>query len=96
METALAGTVAVVPLGSAALHARRVAQRLAAEGAAVVVVAGESDAAVAGALATGLEEAGTGSRRPAVFTLSQSPADEELDALAELVGEVFRAGGAPG
>ena len=95
MVRALVGTVAVVPVGGAAVHAREVVQRLAVEGAAVVVVAHEGDALLAGSLTAQLEEVATGSRRPAVFTLSGPPAPEELDALAELVTELFRADGTP-
>jgi NAD(P)-dependent dehydrogenase (short-subunit alcohol dehydrogenase family) len=88
MAGPLARTVAVVPVGAAAADAVAVARRLAAGGAAVVVVAEEGDAAAAGRLTAEVEA--SGSARAAVFTLSGEATPAELDALAELVAELFR------
>jgi NAD(P)-dependent dehydrogenase (short-subunit alcohol dehydrogenase family) len=75
--------VVIVPvdwLGAAGL-----AERMAAEGATVVLVG--ADAAEAGRVAATVE-AGTGRGRPAVFVSDGSP--ESLDALAAFVSELFR------
>ncbi|MFN2504344.1 MAG: hypothetical protein ABR540_08950 [Acidimicrobiales bacterium] len=89
---ALAGKVAVVPLGAGAggagatTTAEAVARRLAAEGASVVLVAGGDDPA-AGRLAAELQA--IPGARAAVFTLTgEEPGD--LDALVELLAELFR------
>jgi NAD(P)-dependent dehydrogenase (short-subunit alcohol dehydrogenase family) len=76
--------VVIVPvdwLGAAGL-----AERMAAEGATVVLVG--ADAAEAGRVAATVEAAGTGRGRPAVFVSDGSP--ESLDALAAFVSELFR------
>ena len=78
----LSGKVVVVPVewaGSSGL-----ASRLAAQGATVVVVGRDGDAA--GRLAADLEAGGAG--RPAVFVTDGST--DSLDALAAFVSELFR------
>ncbi|MGH9226755.1 MAG: hypothetical protein ACRD2W_23875 [Acidimicrobiales bacterium] len=77
----LEGKVAVVPVGEVAAA---VARRLAAEGAIVVLVAGDAESARAGALAAEIQQGGSG--RPAVFACD----DADLDGLVEFLTELFR------
>lgn len=86
---ALTGKVAVVATGAGPAP-EAVARRLAAEGAAVVLVAeaGEEEV-VAGAARLAGELQDTGSGRTAVFTLTGTEATD-LDALIEFLGELFR------
>ncbi|MGI8809262.1 MAG: hypothetical protein ACR2KK_15780 [Acidimicrobiales bacterium] len=78
----LAGKVVIVPVDWAG--AAGLATRMAAEGATVVLVGPDGDAA--GRLASTLEARGAG--RPAVYLTDGSP--EGLDALAAFVAELFR------
>jgi NAD(P)-dependent dehydrogenase (short-subunit alcohol dehydrogenase family) len=80
----LSGKVVVVPVEWSG--ARGLAARLAADGATVVLVGPDADAA--GRLAGELEAAG-GPGRPAVFVTDGS--DASIDALAAFVSELFRA-----
>ena len=78
----LANKAVVVPVGLPAAQTAAIARRLAAEGAAVVLVAAEDDRQ-AGRLAADLAPA-----RTAVFVLTAEDSTD-LDALVELVGELF-------
>ncbi|MDQ3980685.1 MAG: hypothetical protein M3314_14230 [Actinomycetota bacterium] len=78
----LANKAVVVPVGLAAAQATAVARRLAAEGAAIVLVTGEDDVE-AGRVAADLAPA-----RTAVFVLTSQEAPD-LDALVELLAELF-------
>ena len=82
MRQALAGKVVVVPVDSPA--GGELASRLAGAGATVVLVGPDGEAA--GRLAAAIEAEGRG--RPAVFVTTGRAAD--LDALVELVAELFR------
>ena len=81
----LAHKAVVVPVGLSPGQAAAVARRLAAEGAAVVLVTAEEDpqASRAGSLAADLAPA-----RAAVFVLSGDESTD-LDALVELLAELF-------
>ena len=78
----LAGKVVVVPVAWAG--AAELATRLGAQGATVVLVGPEGEAA--GRLAGELEAGGAG--RPAVFLTDGT--SESLDALASFLSELFR------
>ena len=78
----LANKAVVVPVGLAAAQAAAVARRLAAEGAAIVLVTEEDDAE-AGRLAADFAPA-----RTAVFVLTSDEVPD-LDALVELLAELF-------
>ncbi len=78
----LSGKVVVVPVEWAG--GARLATRMAAEGATVVLVGTDGDAA--GRLAADLEAGGAG--RPAVFVTDGT--QESLDALASFLSELFR------
>ena len=77
------GKAVVVPVGWAG--ARGLATKLGAEGATVVLVGPDGDAA--GRLAATVEAEGAG--RPAVFVTDGSA--DGLDALAAFLSELFRA-----
>ena len=81
----LANNAVVLPVGLSTELTAAMARRLAAEGAAVVLVAAEHgpDTAHAGRLAADLAPA-----RAAVFVLTGEEA-ADLDALVELLGELF-------
>ena len=78
----LANKAVVVPVGLSADQAADLARRLASEGAAVVLVTAGEDPA-AGRLAAELTPT-----RAAVMVLS-GERDADLDALVELLGELF-------
>ncbi len=84
--TVFANKAVVVPLGLSPDQTANVARRLAAEGAAVILVTGgegSGDQGAAGRLAAELAPA-----RTAVMVLS-SDEPTDLDALVELLGELF-------
>ena len=82
MTAPLLGKVVVVPVEWAG--AESLATRMAAEGATVVLVAVDGEAA--GRLAAKLESSGAG--RPAIFLADGSA--ESLDTLAAFLSELFR------
>lgn len=82
----LQGVVAVVGVGSASSAlAARLAARLAADGAAVVVVS--ADGAGAGAVAADIRAAGG---RADVVVTDDPPSPDDLEAAVEMVAEVHR------
>jgi NAD(P)-dependent dehydrogenase (short-subunit alcohol dehydrogenase family) len=81
----LANKAVVVPVGLSADQTASVARRLAAEGAAVVLVAGQEHPE-AGRLAA--ELAARAPARSAVFVLTGDDT-ADLDALVELLAELF-------